>query len=71
MRVISATNRDLQKEVKEGRFREDLFYRLNTCVIKVPALKERLEDLAELVDFFLKSLFGGVSQKIFVWPRSS
>ena len=53
VRVISATNRDLQKEVKEGRFREDLFYRLNTCVIKVPALKERLEDLAELVDFFL------------------
>lgn len=53
VRVISATNRDLQKEVKEGRFREDLFYRLNTCVIKVPSLKERLEDLAELVDFFL------------------
>ena len=53
VRVISATNRDLQKEVKEGRFREDLFYRLNTCVVKVPALKERLEDLAELVDFFL------------------
>ncbi len=53
VRVISATNRDLQKEVDEGRFREDLFYRLNTCVIKVPALKERLEDLAELVDFFL------------------
>ena len=53
VRVISATNRDLQKEVKEGRFREDLFYRLNTCVIKVPALKERLEDLAELVDLFL------------------
>lgn len=53
VRVISATNRDLQKEVKEGRFREDLFYRLNTCVIKVPSLKERLEDLPELVDFFL------------------
>lgn len=53
VRVISATNRDLQKEVQEGRFREDLFYRLNTCVIKVPALRERLEDLPELVDFFL------------------
>lgn len=54
VRVISATNRDLQKEVDEGRFREDLFYRLNACVIKVPALKERLEDLPELVEFFLK-----------------
>jgi DNA-binding NtrC family response regulator len=54
VRVISATNRDLQKEVEEGRFREDLFYRLNACVIKVPALKERLEDLPELVEFFLK-----------------
>ncbi len=53
VRVISATNRDLQKEVQEGRFREDLFYRLNTCVIKVPPLRERLEDLPELVDFFL------------------
>lgn len=53
VRVISATNRDLQKEVEEGRFREDLFYRLNTCVIKVPALKDRLEDLLELADFFL------------------
>lgn len=54
VRVISATNRNLQKEVEEGRFREDLLYRLNTCVIKVPALNERLEDLPELVDFFLK-----------------
>lgn len=54
VRVISATNRNLQKEVEEGRFREDLLYRLNTCVIKVPALNERLEDIPELVDFFLK-----------------
>ena len=80
VRVISATNRDLQKEVKEGRFREDLFYRLNTCVVKVPALKERLEDLAELVDFFLnrfsveyrkRFLFGPevlVKLKKYHWP---
>lgn len=54
VRVISATNRNLQKEVEEGRFREDLLYRLNTCVIKVPSLNERLEDLPELVNFFLK-----------------
>lgn len=60
VRIISATNRDLEKEVKEGRFREDLFYRLNTITLRVPPLRKRKEDIRPLVDFFLKnSKFGG------------
>jgi transcriptional regulator with GAF, ATPase, and Fis domain len=65
VRVISATNRDLEKEVKEGRFREDLFYRLNTITLRVPPLRKRKEDIPALVDFFLKnSRFGGGSIQI-------
>lgn len=65
VRVVSATNRDLEKEVKEGRFREDLFYRLNTITLRMPPLRKRKEDMAALVDFFLKnSRFGGAGQQI-------
>lgn len=65
VRVISATNRDLEKEVKEGRFREDLFYRLNTITLRMPPLRKRKEDLPALIDFFLKhSRFGGGAQQI-------
>ena len=55
VRVISATNRDLEVEVKEGRFREDLFYRLNTITLRMPPLRKRKEDIQMLVDYFLKS----------------
>lgn len=52
VRVLSATNRDLETEVQAGRFREDLFYRLNTISLKSPALRERKEDLPILMDHF-------------------
>jgi DNA-binding NtrC family response regulator len=56
VRIISATNRDLPQTVREGRFREDLFYRLNVIHISVPPLRERLEDIPALVEYYLKRL---------------
>ncbi len=53
-RLITATNIDLEKAVKEGRFREDLFYRINVIPIKMPPLRERAEDVPQLAEFFMK-----------------
>ncbi|MBW2028076.1 MAG: sigma-54-dependent Fis family transcriptional regulator [Deltaproteobacteria bacterium] len=53
VRVISATNRNIERDVKEGRFREDLFYRLNVVQIHMPALRERKEDIPILANYFL------------------
>ncbi len=64
IRLISATNRNIDKEIKEGRFREDLFYRINTITVEVPPLRERKEDIPILIDFFLEQLQKETKKKI-------
>ncbi|MCK5575572.1 MAG: sigma-54-dependent Fis family transcriptional regulator, partial [Sphingomonadales bacterium] len=56
VRVIAATNQDLARAVKESRFREDLYHRLNVVPVHVPSLSERREDIPELVSYFLKTM---------------
>jgi DNA-binding NtrC family response regulator len=81
VRLIAATNRDLEEAVAEGQFREDLFYRLNVVVIHIPALRQRPDDIPLLIDHFIrqshldrKERFQGISPeameilKQYHWP---
>ena len=81
VRFLVATNKDLHKEVQEGRFREDLFYRIHVIPINLPTLRERKEDIPPLVDQFVKqfskkmgkevkSVTPGAMQKLMLydWP---
>jgi len=64
VRIIAASNRDIEKEVEEGRFRADLYYRLNVLPIYIPPLRERPEDIPLLADFFLKRFNREIKKQI-------
>jgi len=69
VRVVAATNRNLEQEILEGRFRKDLFYRLNVYPISIPSLKERISDIPLLVEYFVKRLNQKLRKNITRIPR--
>jgi DNA-binding NtrC family response regulator len=63
-RIICATNRDLADMVKAGQFREDLFYRINTITIHIPPLRERIEDILPLAEYFFEQLSASIGKSV-------
>lgn len=68
VRIVTATHRNLEEDVKAGRFREDLFFRLRALRIAVPALREHLEDVPQLVDYFLRKLVVQCNHAVTISP---
>ena len=64
VRIIAATNRNLTQMVQEGRFREDLFYRLNVVSVEMPPLRDRKDDIAALAEFFVKRFATELKKKV-------
>ena len=74
VRILSATNRDLETEARSGRFRDDLYYRLNTITLRSPALRDRKDDIPLLIEHFAPGLLSKISKealdqmKAYAWP---
>lgn len=70
VRIIAATNRDLQSEIQKSRFREDLFYRINVFQVQIPPVKDRQEDIPDLVNHFLSQMAVGRSCQFTISPEA-
>lgn len=69
--IVAATNKNLKEEIKKGRFREDLYYRLNVIPIEIPDLKDRQEDIEYLIDYFIKEYNNKLGKKVLGFEESA